>query len=140
YIKLWNAQTGKEIAKNENQKLAFDNLNKHVPAIGLSADGKNILLWIPGENKPNSSSTVSIYDLATGNNILNFADQGRNVNCLAFSADGNRVAMGAQDGSIRIYNVDKKGEREPGGDWPVHQNGVGDLVFTPNGKTLITGG
>ena len=46
--------------------------------------------------------------------------------------------MGAEDGTVRIWQV-TKGERLPGGDLPVHQEGVGDLTFTPDKKFLITG-
>jgi WD40 repeat protein len=71
--------------------------------------------------------------------VTSLEAKGREINCLAFSANGKRLAIAAEDGGVRLYAVGKKIEEEPGGDWPVHQNGVGDLVFTPDGKTLVTG-
>jgi WD40 repeat protein len=65
-------------------------------------------------------------------------DRDRQVNCLAFSPDGELVAVGGEDGCVRAWRVDK-GERLLGGDLPVHQKAVADLVFTPDKKLLITG-
>src|SRR5262249_16268619 len=65
------------------------------------------------------------------------ADRGRRVSCLSISADGELVAMGAPDGSVRVWNFAKK--ERVGGDRPVHARALWDVALTPDKKTLITG-
>jgi WD40 repeat protein len=137
-VRVWDVATGKQVVI-KGKVPEYASLVNYVPALGLSKDGKKIMVWLPGPNRPKSYSTVQVFNRETGEKVLTVVDQGRNVKCLTFSPDGSRAAFGAEDGSVRIYNLDKKGEREPGGDWPVSQKGVGDLVFTPDGTKLITG-
>src|SRR5262249_28365858 len=49
---------------------------------------------------------------------------------------------GARDGSVRLFDLDRKGEPAPGGDWFVHERnqGGGDVVFSPDNKWMISGG
>jgi WD40 repeat protein len=51
------------------------------------------------------------------------------------------AALGTQDGSIRLWTINKeaKGERVPGGDWPAMPT-LGDVIFTPDSKLVLTGG
>lgn len=40
---------------------------------------------------------------------------GRQVTCLDWSADGKRLATGAQDGTLKLWRIDEAcGVREPG--------------------------
>src|SRR5262249_7888099 len=58
---------------------------------------------------------------------------------LSFSVDGELAALGERNGgNVRIWNI-TKGERV-GGDLPAYQGDIGDLIFTPDRKQLITGG
>ena len=56
-------------------------------------------------------------------------DQGRHVHALAFSAGGKTAATGAKDGSIRVWDLEKRGQSQPGGDWFLFEKkvGVGDI-------------
>jgi len=56
---------------------------------------------------------------------------------LSFSADGEMVAMGGQDGSVRIWNFAKK--ERVGGDRPTHAKALWDIALTPDKKYLVTG-
>src|SRR5262249_774372 len=110
---------------------AITNLRGYVPALLIPPDGKRVLAWV-------SPNEVRVYD-QTGNALRQFAGHDRDVNCLAFSADGELVALGEKDGGeVRICEG-MKGER-PGGDLPAHQDPVGDLIFVPgkDKKLLIT--
>jgi WD40 repeat protein len=83
---------------------------------------------------------VDIFDLVTGKMKPAFKDAGRIVQCLAFSNDGELAALGAQDGTVRFWRI-AKGERI-GNDLKAFlpSEGMGDLIFTPDAKVLITGG
>ena len=101
-------------------------------------DGKKLLAWVQGDEH---YTTISSFDLATGAEAFSINDRGRNILSVAFSADGRWGGTGARDGSVRIFDLEKKGELLPGGDWFLYDKGVGlgDLSFTPDGSMLVAG-
>jgi WD40 repeat protein len=58
------------------------------------------------------------------------------VLCLAFSPDGNLLASGGQDNTIRLWEMATK--REVTTLWG-HEGPVNAVAFSPDGKTLATG-
>jgi WD40 repeat protein len=50
------------------------------------------------------------------------------------------AATGARDGSVRVFDLDKKGAMLPGA-WFLYDKGVGlgNMAFTPDGSLLIAG-
>ena len=66
------------------------------------------------------------------------------VVCLAFSPDGQTLASGARDGTIRQtrLNLDRSLGLIRSQDPSIagHENGVTSLVYSKNGKLLISGG
>lgn len=138
-IKLWDIKTGKELPTQP----AFKNLINAVPLVMVPPDGKKIFAWVPGNER---YTTVTAFDPLAGNEVFSFNDPPkggppRNIYAMAFTPKCDLVALGAKDGSVRIFNLDKKGELVPGGDWFVFDKGtgLGDLAFTPDGKQLIVG-
>src|SRR5439155_16759081 len=81
-----------------------------------------------------SIQRLDVATLAAGDLL---ADRGRRVSCLCFSTDGELVALGGPDGSVRIWNFVKK--ERVGGDRPAHAKALGDLTITPDKKRLVTG-
>ena len=51
-------------------------------------------------------------------------DKGRHVSAVAFTADGKQAAIGARDGSVRIYEMETR-QMQAGGDWFLFERGVG---------------
>jgi WD40 repeat protein len=105
-----------------------------VPVIVFSAAGDKILAWFW---RRGSGSTAQVFD-ANGKPIHSVVDKERAVNCLTFSADGELVAMGAEDGSVAVWNIDKN-ERLGSNMTVYEKTKMVDLVFTPDKKKLITG-
>ncbi|MCE9534160.1 MAG: WD40 repeat domain-containing protein [Planctomycetes bacterium] len=128
-IRVWDLKARKSV-----QVIDCD----RVPVIVFTLKGDKFLAWFfrPGIANQ-SASTAQVYDTA-GKPLYALTEREKPINCLAFSSDGEWVAMGSTDGSVRIWDI-AKNERPLGGDMPVHQKGLGDLVFTPDKKTLITG-
>ncbi|MCI0378952.1 MAG: hypothetical protein L0215_15195 [Gemmataceae bacterium] len=137
-IRLWDATTGKEIPRIPGQQQAFTGLINAVPYLYMPPDGKRLLAWVPGNER---YTTLTGFELATGNELFSFNDQGRSINSVAFSPDGKRAATGARDGSVRVFDLEKKGTMLPGGEWFVYEKGtsIGDIAFTPDNELLIVG-
>jgi WD40 repeat protein len=134
-LRQWDVQTGKEFLP---RKPTFTGLINPVPYLLLPTGGNKLLAWVPGNER---YTTITGFDLATGNELFSFNDTGRHVYAVAFTPAGNLVALGAKDGGVRIYDLDKKGQQLPGGDWFMFDKGtsVGDIAFTPDGKQLVVG-
>src|SRR5262249_6892547 len=136
-LRLWDTAAGQERPRLPGHAQHLTVLPSTPPALAVTPDGKRLLAWIPGERL----TTVGVFDLATGQPLLSFNDQGRKVVSLTFSADGKKTAIGAEDGSVRVYDLDKRGVLLPGGDWFVYdkKDGVADLVFAPDAGVLYVG-
>ena len=136
-IRMWDVATAKELPRSPSQQQSFTGLINPVPYLALAPDGKKLLAWIPGNER---YTTISALDLTTGAELFSINDAGRQVHALAFSADGTTAATGGKkDGSIRVWDLGKRGQIVPGGDWFLFDKGVGvgDIALTPDGKTLI---
>jgi WD40 repeat protein len=128
-LRIWDLKT-----KRVLQTIDCD----RVPVIVFTTKGDKFLAWFlrPGIANQNAS-TAQVYD-REGKPLHTLTEREKPVNCLAFTPDGEWVAMGSADGSVRIWDL-AKNERPLGGDLPVHQKELGDLVFTPDKKKLVTG-
>src|SRR5262245_28903309 len=107
------------------------NLGGHtgtVRAVAFSADGK--LLATGGNDQ-----TVRVRNLPSGSTRATFDVKGGFVFSVALSADSTLLATGSADGTVRVFDLEGTTERfrKPG-----HKNGVYALLFTPDGKTLVS--
>jgi WD40 repeat protein len=62
-------------------------------------------------------------------------DKAREASCATFSADAALAAVGAADGSVRVWDLAKR--ERVGADWPIHVKRVADLGLTPDKATLV---
>jgi len=68
-----------------------------------------VLSWSPDEKylavcKPISENAVDIYEVATWNIVFTYTDHTDSLRAVAWSPDGNYVASGSDDTTIRIWN------------------------------------
>src|SRR5207244_3872926 len=82
FIKLWNAKTGALILT-----IAYDDF---VTSMAYSPDGNRLATTL-------QSKTVKIWDVQTGKELLSLEGHTTQVNCVAFSRDGKKVATGSND-------------------------------------------
>jgi WD40 repeat protein len=101
-------------------------------ALAMSADGR----WLAtlSLDKP----AVSVIDLSgsTMPILAKLPDTGRSV---AFDEQGERIAVGLEDGRIALFH-NKGGKLEPSGSAQVQDAGIVGLRFTPGNKHLLTFG
>lgn len=101
-IIVWNLKTGKELAVLRGH-------TESVNAFALSADGKRLL-------SGSSDRTVKVWDLEAGKEVLSLSghvdgwnktrEPGEVVRHLALSADGKRLFVMCQNGTIRPWDFD----------------------------------
>jgi WD40 repeat protein len=94
-----------------------------------SSDGK--LLAVPCGND------VTLFDAHTGTLLRTLRGHKSTVVCVAFSADGQRLASGAdRDQSARVWNV-QSGETMAV--YSGHHSEVRCVAFSPDGKRIVSG-
>lgn len=120
-----------------------------ISAIALSPDGRTLA-------SGDTNSTITLWNLNTGEPIqtldINIPNPipnsvGSDIGALAFSPDGQRLAMGIttfhkesslwSDHSLQLWNVATGNQIAH---WQGHTDAVRSIVFTGDGKTLISGG
>ena len=70
--------------------------------------------------------------------LQRFVEFRQKVWSLAFSPDNRMLAAGTSDGMIRLFDIQEKQQLAS---WRAHRGGnVNALVFSPDGKWLISGG
>ena len=136
-IRLWNVNTGEFI----------DTLEGHtsgVSSIAFSPDGKTlasgsadntIRLW-------NAGKSEVLWDLETGErqnterHLRTLEGHNRSVNSVAFSPDGQTLASGSRDETIRLWNVNTGELMDT---FAEHASRVYSIAFSPDGQRLASG-
>ena len=81
--------------------------------------------------------SVSMWNAVTGERKQRiFPREGYDITSLAFSPDGVTLAIGVQDATVRLWNVDTS---EYKASLTGHTKSVINLAFSPDGKTLASG-
>jgi RNA polymerase sigma factor (sigma-70 family) len=134
-VRLWDVTTGTE-------RRRLEQLPGWPQGLALSPDGKALAAAV--SDFPKRPSEVRLWETNTGKEIRRFRRAGI-MTSVAFSPDGKLVAAG--------WGANGSGSGEPGGDvriWKVatgqvactlkgHKRLVVAVVFSPDGKTLLSG-
>lgn len=142
-VRVWSLAEKKEIRKIEHEYC--------VHAVDLLTTGNSVLLAVGtakeffthGKADPRVPHDVLIYDILQSSDspvkVLNGCEE--NIYSVAFSDDGNYVAAGGQEKSVRIWDLGNDQKlpffTEPL-DWP--WPAVHSVRFSPNSKYLAGGG
>lgn len=122
-IRIWDARSGQEL-------LSLNGHSGAVSSIAYSPSGRRIA---SGAN--NGERTVRIWETTTGQEVLTLL-QPAQVDSLTFSRQGN-LAVGLQDGSIRIFDASQRQEPRP---LYGHRGDVYDVAVSPDGRWIASGG
>lgn len=104
----------------------------------VSPDQKLLLVGSGDFIEPERSAEVLVFDLASQKPALPPLNHPAAVNSLSMSADGNLLATGCQDRSVRVFGM-------PEGRLlrtltNAANNKTDSLLFSPDGRTLVTCG
>ncbi|MHC4407123.1 MAG: WD40 repeat domain-containing protein, partial [Planctomycetota bacterium] len=117
-LRLWDVRSAKELLQRE--------VEAKIDRVAFAPDGHTLAT-------ADDDGVVRLWDVATGQELLDLRP-GRQV---AFSATGRTLAAAA-DNSIRLWDLEAGGH--PLVIENAHSREVDQLVFTPGGKGLISGG
>jgi len=119
-IELWNP--------GERRLVHADNpFRDLVYAVAFAPDGKRLVA-------AGAEGLIRIIDLAGGQTLGTLTGHSGPVLCLAWSSDGNWIASGSADRSIRIWEASGKFVRSLNN----HAGAVQAVIFAPDGQTLFS--
>jgi WD40 repeat protein len=125
--KLWDAKSGKLLRTIADR----DSSITAVCAVGFSPDGRRLAGAILED------ATVRIWDSATGRQLCKLQGHTGNVNRLAFSPDGQRLATASEDHTVKVWQADTGRELIT---LAGHADGVAGVAFSPDGGRLVSAG
>jgi WD40 repeat protein len=127
-LRMWDVATGKELLVFPTHKV------NDVFAVVLSPDGRTIA-WGAG-------SQIVLSDLQTGSEIGTFEGHQGTLFALAFSPDGTHLLSGAEDRTMRLWDVKSRQQLKQFSltlNWDnVISGEVWSVAFTPDGLYAVT--
>lgn len=103
-------------------------------SVVISHDGGVLAIVQAGNGTHSPDRGVKLWNIETGKE-LPFLTEGRQIRCMLFSPDDERLAIGDDVGLVRIWNLDSRKDVRFAG----HELPVISLAFSPDGQTLATG-
>ena len=150
-VRLWDAASGDELR-------ALEGHGHSVTSVAFSPDGRMIA-------SGSRDHTVRLWDAASGDELRVLEGHGDAVWSVAFGPDGRTIASGSSDNTVRLWDAASGEELRvlEGHEAPVggggrlrtlrqieqriqrihregHEVGVSSVAFSPDGRTLASGG
>jgi len=127
-MRLWDVETGR-------CQRVFSPQAGRVASIALSADGR-LLLWASTQTSENVEQlTLQLWDMEAGRHVRTLEGHTGPVKSVSLSPDGRRAVSGADDQTVRLWNLLT-------GDCKVlqgHSHFVSAVCFSTEGTQLLSG-
>ncbi len=129
-LRVWNLRTGQPVGPAIATTIS-GSTPRFAPGVNLSPDGARVTV---GSNTGNGS----VWDSATGKEVLAFGEQGTLLEALLFSPDGRRLATANNSGEVQLWDS-RTGE--PASPVLLHNSSITSMSndgagFSPDGNLL----
>jgi WD40 repeat protein len=162
-VRLWDAESGKEIGRLEEDEGQLQGLKGWVYALVFSANGQTLAvaspyavrIWdvqrrkqlqrfdkcsydaafSPVADHLAMPGDLGVYDVATGQQIVKLPGDVGVYGCLAYSHDGTMIVSGNKQGRVQLWDAatGKEIVRRSG-----HELGVRAVAFSPDGSVVAS--
>ncbi|MDY0166451.1 MAG: prenyltransferase/squalene oxidase repeat-containing protein [Thermoguttaceae bacterium] len=129
-VRLWDTAGSRELRQ-------FRGSADKVLAVAFSPDGQTVFA-LTGQDSVPADGAVRFWDAGIGGDptSVSVAD-GQQVHSLAVAPDGEHVAVGCHDGTIRLIDLRSGDEVRS---FQGHSGAVNGVAFSPDGAAILSGG
>jgi WD40 repeat protein len=126
-VRAWDVVGGAEVA-------AFRGHTLPVFCVRFSGDGRRLLTCAYDLRRGDRPHEIKVWDAASGAALATFSGRGQLFNA-AFSPDGRRLALGAQDGTVLLIDWERSRRVVA---MTGHKSHVSAVAFSPDGRRLAS--
>ena len=131
----WPATAKIEVVQKKLEKATLQDKSERVTSVAF-CNSTGLLASAGGQSLPFRPGGVTVWDPATGKEVIRIDGHDSMVWAVAFSPDGKKLATGTYNKIVKILDAsDGKELAKLEG----HKNWVTALAFSPDGNTLATG-
>jgi WD40 repeat protein len=132
--RLWDPDTGDEIRPGAagGPGPVFERFSRFMELPVTSPDGRRVAR-IDADEAPND---VRIVDVDSNRVLFSLVGHTLTVTCVAFSADGRRIATTSHDRTVKLWDAETGQEVLTLRD---HTAGVNCVAFSPDSRRLVSG-
>ena len=125
-LNIWDITNGGQLHSFNKRSISPWSFFDPEISIAFSPNGRFVLCSAP----------LELWDLKTGQLLRQFTGHTAGVYAVAFSSDGQYVASGSSDKTIKLWNVETGKEIQT---FSGHSERVESVAFSPDGRFILSG-